>query len=257
MKNPVVEPVKVDLEALKKEALAKLAEAKVGASDLDFNKAEVLAKEATVDGALLPEAKTFLAALENEKPNRNALEQAAKLLDAGSLEKAKTQLDSAASTKLLRARYDELEARRAKLVADKVAVKDPVKEPVKEPIKEPIKEPVKEPIKEPIKTPVVVVKNDPKAAEAEALFKEATDEKKAKNYERAAMRLEKCIKISPTYHPCYRLLGSVYAFIAGRDGSAADMEKARKYYERFIEVAPPDDDYVPKVKAILDAAKNQ
>jgi tetratricopeptide (TPR) repeat protein len=250
----VVEPVKADSEALKKEALAKLAEAKEGAAALDWNKAEVLAKEATVEGSLLPEAKSFLQALESEKPNRNALEQAGKLLDSGNLEKAKTQLDSAAGTKLLRVRYDELEARRAKMVADKVAVKEPVKNPVVDPVKNPVVDPVKNPV---VEKPPLVAKTDPRAAEAEALFKEASDEKKAKNYERAAMRLEKCIKVSPTYHPCYRLLGSVYAFIAGRDGSAADMEKARKYYERFIEVAPPDDDYVPKVKAILDAAKNQ
>ena len=71
------------------------------------------------------------------------------------------------------------------------------------------------------------------------------------------MRLDKCVKTAPQYHPCYRLLGSVYASIATRDQSASDMEKARKYYERFLEVAPPDDDYVPKVKAILEAAKNQ
>ena len=51
------------------------------------------------------------------------------------------------------------------------------------------------------------------------------------------------------------MLGTVYAAIANRDQSANDMEKARKFYERFLEVAPPDDDYVPKVRAILDQAK--
>jgi tetratricopeptide (TPR) repeat protein len=246
--------VKVDLEALKKVALAKLAEAKEGAAELDWNKAEVLAKEATVEGTLLPEAKAFLQALESEKPNRNALEQAGKLLESGNLEKAKTQLDSASGTKLLRARYDELEAHRAKLVADKVAAKDPVKEPVKDPVKNPVIDPVKNPVIDPVKNPVVV-KNDPKTVEAESLLKEGSDEKKAKNYERAALRLEKCIKVLPTFHPCYRQLGSVYASIAARDQSASDMEKARKYYERFLELAPPDDEYVTKVKAILEAAK--
>lgn len=93
-------------------------------------------------------------------------------------------------------------------------------------------------------------------AEAEQLYAEARDEHRAKNYERAAMRVEKCIKIAPSYHPCYRMLGSVYASIAARDQSAADMEKARRYYERFLEVAPPDDEYVPKVQAILDQARD-
>ncbi len=241
VKNPNLPEVKPDLEALKREALAKLAEAREGASALDWNKAEALAKEATVEGSLVPEAKTFLAQLESEKPARNALEQAARLLDAGSLEKAKTQLDSASGTKLLRANYDELESRRAKLVADKVAVVKP--DPVKP-------DPVK---------PDPVVKVDPvkpvanaKTAEVEALFKEANDEKKAKNYERAVMRLEKCLKVSPRYLPCLRLLGSAHASIGDRDKSAGDMEKARTYYRRYLEIAPPDDAYVVKVKGLLD-----
>ncbi|MDP1826341.1 MAG: FHA domain-containing protein [Archangium sp.] len=249
VKNPVQDPPKADAEALKKAALEKLDEAKEGAAALDFNKAEVLAKEATVDGALLPEAKTFLAALESEKPNRVALEQAAKLLDSGALEKAKTQLDSASGTRLLRARYDLLDSRRAKMVADKVAAKDPPK--VETPVK--VETPKDPPKVEVVKAPPAG--NDARTAEAEALFKDASEEKKAKNYERALVRLEKCLKVSPKYHPCYRLLGSVYASIATRDQSAGDMEKARRWYERFVEVAPPDDDYVPKVKAILDAAK--
>lgn len=94
-------------------------------------------------------------------------------------------------------------------------------------------------------------------AEAEQLYAEARDEKRAKNLERAAVRMEKCIKVAPSYHPCYRMLGSVYAAIAARDQSAADMEKARRSYERFLEVAPPDDEYVPKVQAILDQAREK
>jgi pSer/pThr/pTyr-binding forkhead associated (FHA) protein len=243
--NPKVDPPAPDTEALKKAAAAKLDEAKAAAADLDWNKAEVLAKEATVEGELTADAKAFLAQLDSEKGNRNALEQAGKLLDTGNLEKAKTQLDSAASTKLLRDRYEALEARRAQLVADRVVKNDPPKvDPVVK----------KDPPPTKVEPVAVAPKSDPKAAEAEALFKEASDERKAKNFERAALRLEKCIKISPTYHPCYRLLGSVYASIAARDQSQSDMEKARKYYQRFVEIAPPDDEYVPRVKQILDQA---
>ena len=91
---------------------------------------------------------------------------------------------------------------------------------------------------------------------AKKLFEEANAEKRAKNFERAVVRIEKCIKVAPTYHPCYRLLGSAYASLATRDQSARDMVKAKEAYERFLEVAPPDDEYVPKVKAILDAARS-
>lgn len=91
---------------------------------------------------------------------------------------------------------------------------------------------------------------------AEALFKEGVALKKAKNFDAALDRLEQCIKIDPRYHVCYRMLGSVYASIAMRDQTARDMEKARKAYETFLEVAPADDEYVPKVRAILEAASD-
>lgn len=89
-------------------------------------------------------------------------------------------------------------------------------------------------------------------ARAEALFKEADQERRARNFEKAALRLEKCVKLAPTYPPCYRLLGSVYAALAARDYSPSDMKKARTAYERYVELAPPDDEYVPKVKRILE-----
>ncbi len=236
-----------------KAALDKLAAGKAAALALDWNKAELSAKDANIDGEIIGEAKDFLAQLDAEKGNRNALEQAAKLLDQGSLDKAKNQLDSAAGTKLLRARYEELESRRAKAVADKVArVETPKPEPkVEAPKPEPK---VETPKPEPKPEPVAAAKGDPKLAEADALYKEANDEKKAKNFERAAARLERCVKVAPTYAPCYRLLGSVYASIAARDQSISDQQKARKNYERYLEVAPPDDEYVPRVKAILEQA---
>ncbi|MFO0598633.1 MAG: hypothetical protein U0228_25220 [Myxococcaceae bacterium] len=89
--------------------------------------------------------------------------------------------------------------------------------------------------------------------EGEALFKEAEALKKAKKYESAAVRLEKCVAVSPGHYPCYRLLGSVYASIGARDQSSSDIEKARKNYEKFLELAPPNDEYVAKVKQILAA----
>jgi pSer/pThr/pTyr-binding forkhead associated (FHA) protein len=246
--NPATDVAAV--EAAKKAAQAKVVEAKQAALELDFNKAEALAKDATgADGMLLLDAKALLGQLDSEKGNRNALEQAGKFLDAGNLEKAKTQLDSAQGTKLLKAKYDELESRRAKAVADKVAAAKQPEVKVETPRPPPeVKAPPE------VKNPPAVPKNDPRLVEAEALFKEASDEKKAKNFERAAIRGEKCIKTAPSYAPCYRLLGTIYASIAQRDNSLSDREKARKYYERFLEVAQPDDEYVPKVKALLEAA---
>ncbi|MGV3621413.1 MAG: hypothetical protein ACO1OB_11385, partial [Archangium sp.] len=264
-KKPTTPPVAVKpptnddpaaAEAAKKEeaqkaAVAKLEAAKAAALTLDFNTAEVNAKEAVVDGELTTDAENFLKQLDGERANRNALEAAGKALDAGGLDKAKVQLDSAKATRLLKPRYDELEARRVKAVADKLAANTPPPQPVVK------NDPPPQP----------VVKNDPpppqprvevtaaKTTEAESLFKEGTEEKKAKNYERAVIRLERCVKIAPTYAPCYRALGSVYASISARDQTSGDLQKARKFYERYLELAPPDDEYVPRVRSILDGAQ--
>ncbi|MDP2269164.1 MAG: pilus assembly protein N-terminal domain-containing protein [Archangium sp.] len=86
------------------------------------------------------------------------------------------------------------------------------------------------------------------------LYEEGKNERTRKNFEAAALRFQKCIKADPRYHPCYRQLGSVYASIAMRDQSAVAMEQARRAYEDFLDVAPPDDAYYPKVKAILELA---
>lgn len=241
-KDPGQKPPDVDPDAAKADIEEKLGEARVAIATMEWNKAEVLLGDCKLDGAVHPEARALLAQMDGEKGFKVALEAAAKALEAGDLDKAQVQLDSAMGTKLLRERYDDLEARRAEAVKLKLAQaqKNPPKQdpPKQDP-------PKQDPPKQ----------DAPKgAAEAQALLDEATGFSKSKNYESAALRLERCIKVAPMFHPCYRMLGSTYARLAARDGSQADMEKARKYYERFIEVAPPDDEYVPKVRQILEAA---
>lgn len=225
-------PPKEDPAAAKAAIEKKLADARIAISTMDWNKAELLLKDCKLDGALHPEARALLAQMDGEKGYKVALEEAAAALDAGDLDKAKTQLDSAMETKLLKERYDDLEARRSEEVKKKLAMA--TKPPKNDP------------------PPRV---DPPKNSEAQSLYDEAYSFFKSKTYEAATIRLERCIKIAPTFHPCYKLLGSTFARIASRDSSAADREKARKYYERFIEVAPPDDPDVPKVRQILDAAQ--
>lgn len=232
--DPTRPPPKEDPATAKATIEKKLADAKVAIATLEWNKAEVLLNDCKLDGQVHPEARTLLSQMDGEKGVKLALEAAAVALEAGDLEKAKTQLDSARDTKLLRERYDDLEARRAEAVKLKLAHKSPDKPPEKTPVKPP---------------------EQPRAvAEAQALLDEATTLSRSKNYEAATIRLERCIKLAPTFHPCYRVLGSTYARLAARDSSASDMDKARKYYERYLEVAPPDDEYVPKVRQILEQA---
>lgn len=236
-KDPGVKPPKEDPAAAKAAIEKKLADARIAISTMEWNKAELLLKDCKLDGALHPEARALLTQMGGEKGYKVALEEAAAALDAGDLDKAKTQLDSAMETKLLKERYDDLEARRAEDVKKKLAMA------------------TKPPKNDPPKNDPPPRVDPPKNSEAQSLYDEAYSFFKSKTYEAATIRLERCIKIAPTFHPCYKLLGSTFARIASRDSSAADREKARKYYERFIEVAPPDDPDVPKVRQILDAAQ--
>jgi hypothetical protein len=193
-----------------------------------------------VGGVLLGDAQAFLEQLEAERSNRGDLEQASKWLDSGNVEKAKPLLESASATKLLRAKFVELEARRVKLVSEKTLAAKPTPKPTKP-------EPVRV---EPTKPEPAQV--DPAAAQANALFAEGRAENKAKNFAEARSKLERCIKVLPSHHPCYWLLGSVFASIAARDQSPKDQAMARRYYETYLEIAPPGDPYIEKVKAILE-----
>ena len=55
--------------------------------------------------------------------------------------------------------------------------------------------------------------------------------------------------------PCWYAVraGESSRWIGARDQSSSDIEKARKNYEKFLELAPPNDEYVAKVKQILAA----
>ena len=229
------DPVKPDPELARKLIAERIADARLAIEALDGPRAEALLKDTTLDNAIAPEAQQLLTQLEGERGNLRALAEANRLLDAGDDDKAKTLIDSASQTRLMSGKLKELEGRRAKLFADRLKKQQPLPPPVLVP------------------KPPEVLKNGSKNEEAEALFHEAQDLSKAKSYDSAVIRLERCIKVAPGYFNCYKLLGSVYAKISGRDSSAPDMEKARRYYERFLELAPPDDDAVPKVRAILEA----
>lgn len=94
----------------------------------------------------------------------------------------------------------------------------------------------------------------PGGATGPELYDQATDATRAKDYEAAVVLLRQCLRADPAFHPCQRQLGSVWARIAMRDQDARAMEEARTAYERFLAIAPPDDEYVPKVRQILAQA---
>lgn len=89
---------------------------------------------------------------------------------------------------------------------------------------------------------------------AQSYFDRAVAASKAQRYDDAIQLLQACVHDDPSFSACYRHLGATWARIGARDQSPAAMEEARRWYERFLEVAPPGDDAVPRVRAILAAA---
>jgi ABC transport system ATP-binding/permease protein len=249
-----------ELEAARRAAAQKVAQARSAIEALDWVKAESLLRESRLDAdTLTPEAQGLLSQLDAERGARSLLEDAARLLDRGEDEKARPLLEGASSTQLLAVRYRELEGRRAKLAAERLAKKGPA--PTPSPAQPPPAQPVAA-APQPAPSPAVAAalpRTDPgrsKTDDAEALYQEARELLKAQQLEAAVVRLDKCVKIAPMYYPCYKYLGSAHAKMGSRESNeavaSAERAKARKYYERFVELAPPDDKDVPKVKGILD-----
>jgi pSer/pThr/pTyr-binding forkhead associated (FHA) protein len=214
-------------ELARKENAQKLSDARAAIEALNWVKAESLLKVCTLDNVIVPEAQQLLTQMGAEAGFPKALEEASRLLDAGNEEQARTLLESAKSTQLLSKRYAALEQRRAKLVAERGAKQKPVATPRSS--------------------------NEL----AEALYSEASDLSKAKKPEAAIVRLERCIRDYPDFYSCYKLLGSMHAKISARDNSEPDLKKARRYYERFLELAPPGDPAVPTVRGYLAPPEKQ
>lgn len=236
-KPPEKVPDKPQLDA--KQLELKLLEAREAIGALDFARAEAALKACKVGDSLHPEATQLLTQLDGEKGFRAALEKAQEALAAGDEKTAKTQLDAASGTKLLRARYEELEKQRAELVRTKIAKVDPTKPPPPQPQPQPNKAP------------------GGLKPEAQKLLDQGRELLKAKQYTAAINRLEQCVKLDPKAYQCHKVMGSAYGHRGSEDNNAADVDKGRANYQRYIELAPPDDPDVPKVQHILDQAKQR
>jgi pSer/pThr/pTyr-binding forkhead associated (FHA) protein len=218
-----------------------LLQAREAIAALDWSKAEAHLRATRLDtGALTPEAEALLAQLEAERPYRLAIEEAARQLEAGELDLARASLQSAAPTILLAERLGQLEARRVELAAARVGPPRPAAVVAAAPA--------------PAAAPARPDPARARAEEAEALYQESRELVKAQQLEAAVVRLERCVKLATLYPSCYKALGSAHAKIASRDGDEAERMKARKYYERYLELAPPDDKDVAKVRGILEKA---
>lgn len=224
-----------DGEAARRQVAARLAQARTAIEALDWPRAEALLKETRGEGgAVAPEAQALLGQLEAEKGYKTALEEAARALEQGKEVEARALLETAAPTTLLATRYRDLEGKRALLAADAVPRKVAAAAAAAAP-----------------------PKRDPtlgKVDEAQVLYDESRELMRAQQLDAAVVRLERCVKIAPLFYNCYKALGSAHAKIASRDNSEAERTKGRKYYERYLELAPPDDKDVARVRKILEQA---
>ncbi len=225
-------PRPVDQAALDRDRIdSKRADAEAAMRSGEWDLAEKLLNECQINGNIDARAQELLGVVTRERDFKIALDSAGDFLAQGHLEKAKTQLALAQTTVYSRARHAELLAKHGKLVS---ASQTP-----------------------PERKTSAEARTSPKGPDADTLFKEAAELMKRQEYQGARQLLEKCVKLHPNYHPCYRNLGSAHARIATQESSQADMEKARFYYEKYLQVAPANDEYVPKVQKILDQARSQ
>ncbi len=224
-KTPPPEAPEADPEAAKKAAEKIVSEARAAIADADFDRAELLLQGCKVGDVPCPEAKQLLTQIQGEKGYRNSLKTAEDALDAGELEKARLALEAARSTKLLREKYEALEARRAEAVKAKLSAAKPP-EVVKAPPPPP--------------PPPTPVKAGP-SPEIQKLLDEAKDLMKEKQWQAAINRMEKCSKIDPTYAECYLKRGTAH-------GNLKEPELVVKYYKLYLQFAKPEDPMVPKVQ---------
>lgn len=214
-----------------------MADAMVALEKLDLVTAEALLKKCRVKDSPCPQAEKLLNQLSNEKPFARSLEEAGVALEKNDLDKARTALDAASSTQLFKARRDELTEQLSRKVA---ALIPPTKAPIPKP-----------PEVRPTPPDPVAPPSDAKKAQIAKLLDEAKQAKKAEKYGTAIDRLKKCLELDKTNPDCTVTLASVHASKGSAETNTVDNERARALYQRFLEIAPPDDKRIERVKEIL------
>jgi ABC transport system ATP-binding/permease protein len=203
----------------------RIAKARVAIERLDFVAAELLLRECKIDGSPHPEAQELLNEMDGERGKRNALDDAEKMLDSGNLGGAKTQLVAAADTKLLRAKYAELEKRRADIVNKAVSKESEIKSvaPVAK---------LLQPTAESVMDEAIALKNSGKMAEA-------------------IVTAEKALKLDSKNPETYLRLGVWYAKTWQTNGNPAAKENSKTYYQTFMKLAGPEHPKYKQVETIL------
>jgi tetratricopeptide (TPR) repeat protein len=94
-----------------------------------------------------------------------------------------------------------------------------------------------------------------RSAVAASLHEQARAALRAKDLTRAIALGEACTRTDPGFAPCHKLLGTAWAQRAVREGDPGTLEHARRAYQRFLELAPADDEDVARVRVILETER--
>lgn len=94
-----------------------------------------------------------------------------------------------------------------------------------------------------------------RSAVAASLHEQARAALRAKDLARAIALGEACTRADPGFAPCHKLLGTAWGQRAAREGSPGMLEHARRAYERFLELAPADDEDVARVRVLLETER--
>lgn len=216
-----------------------IADAEAALARLDVVAAEATLKQCKVGDSPCPKAEKLLTQLANEKPFARALEDAAKALDKGDVDRAGTLLSSASQTKLFGQRYRELDqARQAAVQAIIAAKANPPTPPTPRPV---------------VPNPPNPRVNDDAAKRDEIvkLLEEAKAAKKAEAYGSAIEKLKRCLDLDKNNADCTVNLASAFASRGLNTSNTADNERARELYKLFIKIARPGDKRIDRVKEIL------
>lgn len=234
-KEPV-EPPKPNQVEVEQNNDKLIADAEAAIALGDFVTAEASLRQCKVGNSPCPRASQLLTQMANEKPLVKVLDEAQKALDKGDVDKAGTLLSSAAQTKLLQARYRELDQARQAAVQAIIAAKanqPPVVKPV---------EPV---------VPPAVNNAEKRAEEIAKLLEEGKAAKKEKRYGTAIQKYKRCLELDKNNADCTVGLASVHAQKGGEEQNEADNKKARELYQQFLKICPADDKRIPRVREIL------
>ncbi|MBL8921273.1 MAG: serine/threonine protein kinase [Myxococcaceae bacterium] len=200
-----------------------LADADAAIERGDLNAAEALLRACKVNDVPCPQATRLLAQLPRERLYARMLSDAEQALARGDVDKAGALLASAEETKLLRKRWGEDNLARQAAVQAIVTAN----------------------ATRPTST------NARAETEASRLLEESKEAKKEKRYGTAIQLLKRCLDLEPNNSDCIVGLASVHAQKGGEEQNPFDNERARLLYQRFLQVAPPDDKRIPRVREIL------